>query len=80
MKASVEQLRSTYAFSERRACQLVGMAVSTFRYRLQRNDAGLREQLVELAREKPRFGYRRLHVLLQRAAVSVMVLPDIAKE
>ena len=27
----------------------------------------LREQLIELAHEKPRFGYRRLHILLRRA-------------
>ena len=67
MKATVEQLRNEYAFSERRACRLVGLAVSTYRYQPRRNDTGLREQLVTLAREKPRYGYRRLHVLLQRA-------------
>jgi putative transposase len=27
----------------------------------------MRTRLVELAREKPRFGYRRLHVLLRRS-------------
>ena len=27
----------------------------------------LREQLIELAHEKPRFGYRRLHILLRRS-------------
>jgi putative transposase len=64
MKASVEQLRNTYAFSERHACQLVGLPVSTFRYELQRQEETLREALIALAREKPRFGYRRLHVLL----------------
>ena len=31
----------------------------------------LRTRLVELAREKPRFGYRRLHVLLGRAGEQV---------
>jgi putative transposase len=31
----------------------------------------LREQLIELAREKPRFGYRRLHILLRRAGLYV---------
>ena len=31
----------------------------------------LRTRLVELAREKPRFGYRRLHVLLLRAGAAV---------
>ena len=66
MKDSVEHLRTTFSFSERHACGLVGVAVSTFRYRVSRSDAALREQLIELAREKPRFGYRRLHVLWRR--------------
>jgi putative transposase len=66
MKATVEQLRSEYAFSERRACQLIGLAVSTYRYQPHKNDANLREQLIELAREKPRYAYRRLHNLRLR--------------
>ena len=69
MKATVEQLRSEYAFSERHACQLIGLAVSTYRYQPCKSDAPLREQLVELAQEKPRYGYPRLHVLLRRAGV-----------
>src|SRR5271156_6601730 len=44
----------------------MGMAVTTYRYRSQRTDEPLRTRLVELARSKPRFGYRRLQVLLQR--------------
>jgi putative transposase len=41
------------------------IAVSSYRYRSQRQGDGvLREKLVALAGEKPRFGYRRLHVLL----------------
>jgi putative transposase len=36
------------------------------RYRSRRDDSALRERSVELAREKPRFGYRRLHVMLRR--------------
>lgn len=67
MKATVERLRSEYAFSERRACQLIGLAVSTYRYQQRRDDTRLCEQLTALAREKPRYGYRRLHVLLLRA-------------
>jgi putative transposase len=31
----------------------------------------LRERLIGLARERPRFGYRRLHVLLQREGQSI---------
>ncbi len=71
MKAAVEHLRKEYAFSERRACGLVGLPVSTFRYRARKSDEALKEKLVGLAREKPRFGYRRLHVLLLRSGQAV---------
>ena len=47
------------------------MAVTTYSYRSQRSDEPLRTKLVELAREKPRFGYRRLHVLLGRSGERV---------
>jgi len=47
------------------------LAVTTYRYRSQRSDEPLRTKLVELAREKPRFGYRRLHVLLRRSGERV---------
>ena len=71
LKATVEQVQEKYAFSERRACRVMGMAVTTYRYRSQRSDEPLRTKLVELAREKPRFGYRRLHVLLGRSGERV---------
>jgi putative transposase len=64
-------MKQEYAFSERRACGLVMMAVSTYRYETGRSDEPLRTQLVQLAREKPRFGYRRLHVLLRRTGERV---------
>jgi putative transposase len=66
MKAAIGQVIGEYAFSVRRGCGLLTMAVSTYRYPSRRNDGPLRQRLVELARAKPRFGYRRLHVLLQR--------------
>jgi putative transposase len=47
------------------------VAVSSYRYESRRSDEPLRTRLVELAREKPRFGYRRLHVLLQRSGERV---------
>jgi putative transposase len=47
------------------------MAVSSYRYESKRSDEPLRTKLVELAREKPRFGYRRLHVLLRRSGEQV---------
>jgi putative transposase len=66
MKASVEHLRQKFAFTERRACRLLLVPVSSYRYKPSQNDDGLRNRLIALAREKPRFGYRRLHVLLGR--------------
>src|SRR5271156_3717431 len=59
-------LRSEYGASERRVCGLMSIAVSSYRYRSRRSDESLRERLVRLAREKPRYGYRRLQVLLER--------------
>ena len=67
MKASVEQVQQQFAFSQRRACGLLMIAVSSFHYRSRRSDEELRVRLIELAREKPRFGYRRLHVQLRRS-------------
>jgi len=64
-------MKQDYAFSERRACRLLTLAVTTYRYRSQRSDEPLRTKLAELARAKPRFGYRRLHVLLQRSGERV---------
>ena len=45
--------------------------VSSYRYQPRQNDNSLRERLIALAREKPRFGYRRLHVLLGREGEQV---------
>ena len=70
-RAEANWLRVEYAASERRVCGLVGMAVSSCRYVAKRSDEPLRTRLVELAREKPRFGYRRLHVLLARGGERV---------
>jgi len=52
--------------SERRVCGLMSIAVSSDRYASKRSDEGLKEQLVRLSREKPRYGYRRLQVLIER--------------
>jgi putative transposase len=47
-------------------CGLLSMAVSSYRYSSRRSDELLREKLLRLAREKPRYGYRRLQVLVER--------------
>jgi putative transposase len=63
MKASVEHIREKFAFTERRACRSLPIPASSFRYKPRQNDSSLRERQIASAREKPRFGYRRLHVL-----------------
>ena len=53
--------------SERRACSTIKVDRKTVRYRSRRPpDDALRTRLRELAAERRRFGYRRLHVLLRR--------------
>lgn len=52
--------------SERQSCTLVGLSRSVLRYRPLPPPPGLESRLKELAAERPRFGYRRLHILLVR--------------
>jgi len=60
-------IEESFAVSERRACGLVEVNRASVRYRRRRaDDAALRQRLRELAYERRRFGYRRLHVLLRR--------------
>jgi len=63
-----------YGFSERQACKLLDLDRSSFRYesRPDRN-AALRQEIVTLARQKPRYGYRRLWALLSRQGRAVNV-------
>jgi putative transposase len=67
MRSAVAHARARHGVSERRACLVLGADRSTVRYRCRRpDDAGLRERLRELSRQRRRFGYRRLHLLLVR--------------
>jgi putative transposase len=64
------ELQQAYRMSERRACRVIELARSTCRHpHPAATDEGLRARLCALAAERPRFGYRRLHVLLGREAV-----------
>jgi putative transposase len=63
----VTGLQSAYDVSERRACQVLRFSRSNHRYQSVRDDqAILRMRLKELAGVRVRYGYRRLHILLQR--------------
>jgi putative transposase len=59
-------------YSQRRACGLVGLQPKTYRYVSRRSDdEALRQRLWDLALERRRFGYRRLHLLLRRQGIQV---------
>jgi len=66
-REAAAHLRQTYGVSQRRACDTIGADRTSVRYRSRRPDDGvLRSRLCELAAIRRRFGYRRLHVLLDR--------------
>lgn len=53
--------------SQRRAGRVIAGTRSNVRYQRRRaDDAGLRTRLRDLAAERRRFGYRRLHQMLKR--------------
>ena len=60
-----------FGVSERRACKALGFHRSTQRFQSRKDDTELEKKLKKLAAERPRFGYRRLHVLLRREGEEV---------
>ncbi len=66
-RTAVAWLRKHFEMSERRACRLVGLHRSTCRYPVKpTSDDELATRLRDLAAKRPRFGYRRLLILLRR--------------
>lgn len=53
--------------SQRRACAILAIDRSSVRYcSVRPNDASIREAMRQVASERRRFGYRRIHVMLDR--------------
>jgi hypothetical protein len=67
LRGDVAFVQSQQGLSGRRACKVLGVERSSYRYepRPDRN-AERRESPVQLERQKQRYGYRRLHALLER--------------
>jgi putative transposase len=64
---AVAHLKGAHEMSERRACRIIDCDRMTVRYRSRRpDDPLLRNRLVALAKERRRFGYRRLLIFLRR--------------
>ena len=55
-----------------RACGLVGISRSLYRYESRRpSDEGIRTRILEIAGQKRRYGYQRIHVLLRREGIEI---------
>ena len=64
----VRHLRDTFGVSERRACRVLGQPRSTQRQtpKAKEEEGRLVARMLELVREHPRYGYRRIWALLRR--------------
>lgn len=68
----MRKIRQAYQLNESRACGLVGITRWINRYQSRRDPQDeLRQRLRELAGNRPRYGYRRLTVMLRRAGWKV---------
>ncbi|MGQ5702863.1 IS3 family transposase [Sandaracinobacteroides sp. A072] len=66
-RQAVAHLQEVFEVSQRRACEALGVDRTTVRYVSRRSDdAEARTRIRELAGQRRRFGYRRLHWLLCR--------------
>jgi putative transposase len=67
MRRAVTAVRNDYEVSERQACRALGLARSSAQYQSRKKDEPqLLEDMRQIAQERPRFGYRRIHVMLCR--------------
>ena len=63
----VRFLVSGFQIDQRHACQLVGLSRSTYYYQSQaRDQTALRLRIRDIAAARVRYGYRRVHIMLQR--------------
>jgi putative transposase len=67
-RAVADYLSETYKVSQRRASQVLNCSRSTLRYHPRDHlaEAPLLRAIKRLARKHPRYGYRRIHALLER--------------
>jgi putative transposase len=69
-RAAVGFVVDRFGLSERRSCALIGIDRTSCRYLARRpSDAPLRARLIELAKERPRWGYRTPCEVLRRDRV-----------
>jgi putative transposase len=63
----VDKICSEWEVSIRRACRVLSVDTSTYHYKSRRcGQADLEQRIKEIAETRMRYGYRRVHVVLQR--------------
>jgi putative transposase len=69
----VDYLIKTWKISQSRSCRLLKIHRKTYRYRTKRrnDDDDLRKNIINIANERRRFGYRRIHKMLVRKGLKV---------
>jgi putative transposase len=67
-RAAADYLGERYGVSQRRTCRVMGRSRSTLRYHRSHpsDEPALTREIKRLARRHPRYGYRRIHVMLAR--------------
>ena len=69
-RKAVAHACEAHGVSQRRACEALNIDRSTVRYASTRSDdASLREAMKAVASERRRFGYRRVHIMLERQGI-----------
>lgn len=69
-RQAVDHLCEVHGVSQRRACKVLQVDRSSVRYKsIRPNDDHLREAMKKVAAERRRFGYRRIHVMLERQGI-----------
>ena len=69
-RSAVVHACDQHGVSQRRACKVLAFDRSSVRYKSIRPDDGdLREAMRKVAAERRRFGYRRIHIMLQRQGI-----------
>ena len=73
-REAVGHLKMDWQFSERRACGLMKLSTSVLRYE-KKADSNVRlgHRIREIAYQRRRFGYRRIHALLEREGYCVNI-------
>ena len=69
-RSAVAHACDQHGVSQRRACKVLAFDRSSVRYKSVRpDDSDLREAMKTVAAERRRFGYRRIHIMLQRQGI-----------